>query len=230
MIELINLTKSYPTVNGRHYVFRDLNFTFPDGISIGLMGRNGAGKSTLMRIMGGVDTADSGVVNTPHSISWPVGLASGFQGSLSARDNVRFVCRLYGASGAEMQEKIAFVQEFAEIGKFFDLPMRTYSAGMRGRVNFGISMAFKFDYYLVDEGMATGDPVFRKKAQNVFKERTSGSNLILVSHNIFDIRDLCNQVVVLEGGKATLYEDVEEGLAVYQGPQKPKPAKAQKKT
>jgi capsular polysaccharide transport system ATP-binding protein len=216
MIELVNLTKYYPTPQGRYYVFRDLNFTFPDGVSIGLMGRNGAGKSTLMRLMGGLDTPDSGEVRTPNSISWPVGFGSGFQGSLSARDNVRFVCRVYGAQGEAMRERVRFVEEFAEIGRFFDMPLKTLSSGMRGRVAFGMSMAFAFDYYLVDEGMAAGDPIFRKKAQAAFKSRTSHANLILVSHNTKDIQELCDVVVVLEGGAVTLYEDVAEGLKVYQ--------------
>lgn len=221
MIELINLTKYYPTPQGRYYVFRDLNFTFPDGASIGLLGRNGAGKSTLMRLMGGLDRPDSGEVRTPNSISWPVGLSAGYQGSLSARDNARFVCRLYGASGDEMREKIEFVEEFAEIGHFFDLPMRTYSSGMRSRVSFGLSMAFEFDYYLVDEGMAAGDPIFRRKAQAVFRDRTRNANLILVSHNIKDIQDLCDVVVVIDGGQAQLYNDVAEGIAVYQNMKAP---------
>ena len=215
MIELINLTKYYPTTNGRHYVFRDLNFKFPDGVSIALMGRNGAGKSTLMRMMGGVDTPDRGEVRADKSISWTVGSGAGFQGSLSGRDNVRFVCRLYGANAQEVKEKIAFVEDFAEIGKFFDLPMKTYSGGMRSRVSFGMSMAFKFDYYLVDEGMAAGDPIFRKKATAVFKDRISESNLILVTHNDKDVREMCNVVVIVEGGQATLFEDVSEGLEVY---------------
>ena len=216
MIELVNLTKYYPTPQGRYYVFRDLNFTFPDGVSIGLMGRNGAGKSTLMRIMGGLDTPDHGEVRTPNSISWPVGFSSGFQGSLSPRDNVRFVCRVYGAAGDEMREKIRYVEEFAEIGRFFDMPMKTLSSGMKGRVSFGLSMAFSFDYYLIDEGMAAGDPIFRNKAKAAFKDRVSGANLILVSHNPKDIQELCDVVVLLEGGQVTLYDDVAEGLKVYQ--------------
>lgn len=220
MIELINLTKYYPTLNGRYYVFRDLNFTFPDGVSIGLMGRNGAGKSTLMRIMGGLERPNQGEVRTNQTISWPVGLSSAMQGSLSARDNVRFVCRLYGVSPEQVKDKVAFVEDFAELGKFFDMPMKTYSSGMRGRVSFGLSLAFDFDYYLVDEGMATGDPIFRRKAQALFSQKIANANLILVSHNTKDILDLCNRVVVLEDGQATLFEDVQEGLQVYQNMQK----------
>lgn len=224
MIELINLTKYYPTPKGRHYVFRDLNFVFPDGVSIGLLGRNGAGKSTLMRIMGGLDTPDSGEVRTNNTISWPVGLSSGFQGSLSARDNVRFVCRVYGATGKAMQDKIDFVQDFADIGKFFDMPMKTLSSGMKGRVTFGLSMAFDFDYYLVDEGMSAGDPAFAKKAKDTFRDKISTANLIMVSHNVRHVQDLCDVVVVLDRGQVTLYEDVAEGLAVYQNMKSPQSA------
>jgi len=176
-----------------------------------------------MRMIGGIDTPDHGRVRTDKRISWTVGLSSGYQGSLTGRDNVRFMCRVYGASGEAMREKVRFVEEFAEIGKFFDLPMNTYSSGMKGRVSFGLSMAFEFDYYLVDEGMATGDPIFRKKAQAAFKERTDGANLILVSHNAKDITDLCDVVVVIENGQATLFEDVKEGLNVYLNMQKKPP-------
>lgn len=215
MLKVVNLTKSYPTPKGRHYVFRDLNFTFPEGKSIGLMGRNGAGKSTLMQILGGIDAPDQGQVVTDKTISWPVGLASGFQGSLTARDNIRFICRVYGCDPEVTRQKVQFVQDFAEIGKFFDMPMKTYSSGMRGRVGFGMSMAFDFDYYLIDEAMATGDPIFRKKAAAVFSDTVRKANVILVSHNTKDIEMLCHMAVVLDGGQATLYENVKEGVAVY---------------
>lgn len=221
MIELINLTKYFPTPGGRHYVFRDLNFCFPEGTSVGLMGRNGAGKSTLMAIIAGTESPDGGKVRTDKTISWRVGSGGGFQGSLSARDNIRFVCRLYSSSASETRERIRFVEDFAEIGKFFDMPMKTYSSGMRSRVTFGLSMAFEFDYYLIDEAMSAGDPIFRKKAQAVFDGRVKNSNLILVSHNTKDIENMCNAVVVLESGRATLYNDVREGIEVYQNMQRP---------
>jgi len=131
MIELRNLTKYYPTERGRKYVFRNLNVTFPGGHSIGVLGRNGAGKSTLLRILGGIEAPDTGQVICDESISWPVGLSGGFQGSLTARDNVRFVCRVFGAYGDEMERIIKYVEDFAEIGDYFDLPMRTYSPGMK---------------------------------------------------------------------------------------------------
>jgi len=222
MIELVNLSKYYPTPKGRHVVFENLNFTFPDGVSIGLMGRNGAGKSTLMRIFAGTEAPSSGFVRTSESFSWTVGMSGGFQGSLTPRDNVRFVCRLYSTTMEQMREKVRFVEDFADLGKFFDLPIKTLSSGMRSRIGLGLSMAFDFDYYLIDEGMSAGDPVFRKKAQALVKERIGKSKVILVSHSPSDVESMCDVVIVLEGGKATLYEDVKEGLDVYQNMQRQK--------
>src|ERR1700761_5172232 len=149
MIVLENLTKSYKTPSGRHYVFKDVNVEIPSGKSIGLIGRNGAGKSTLMRIMGGIDRPDYGRVHTNKRISWPVGLASGFQSSMTGRENVKFVARLY-AEKHELEDKVRFVSDFCDLGHFFDMPIKTYSSGMRGRLGFGLSMAFDFDYYLID--------------------------------------------------------------------------------
>jgi capsular polysaccharide transport system ATP-binding protein len=219
MIELRQLSKSYRTPHGRRYVFRDLNFSFPTGVSIGLIGPNGAGKSTLMRLIGKIDTPDSGQVVTDQRISWPVGLSGGLQGSLTGRDNTEFVCRLYGAHGPAMGRAVEFVRDFADIGDYFDLPVKSYSSGMRSRLAFGLSMAFDFDYYLIDEVMATGDAQFRNKSQAVFRERMDSANIILVSHSMTDIRKLCQVVVLVQNGVATLYDDVEAGIAAYQ--QKP---------
>jgi len=170
MIKIENLTKSYRTPKGRHYVFKDLNVELPSGKSVALIGRNGAGKSTLLRVIGGIDRADSGHIHTDKTISWPVGLAGGFQGSLTGRENVKFVARLY-ARPEELKEKVAFVEEFAELGKYFDMPIKTYSSGMKSRLGFGLSMAFKFDYYLVDEVTAVGDARFKQKCAEIFKAR-----------------------------------------------------------
>lgn len=228
MIELRSVTKSYPTPHGRRYVFRDLSFSFPSDVNIGLIGPNGAGKSTLMRLLGGIDAPDSGTVRSDVRVSWPVGLAGGFQGSLTGRDNVRFVCQINGLHGERMREVVRYVQDFAEIGEYFDLPLKSYSSGMRSRLAFGLSMAFEFDYYLIDEVMAVGDAEFRKKCQAVFQERLAASKLILVSHSMRDIQEWCDVVVLVKGGTATLYEDVSAGIAAYLGkaPAAPAPAQA----
>jgi capsular polysaccharide transport system ATP-binding protein len=225
MIELRNLTKWYRTPRGRRYVFRDLSFAFPAGANVGLIGRNGAGKSTLMRLLGGTDQPNAGAIVTDARISWPVGLSGNFQMSLTARENVQFVCRVHGATGASMRRIIDFVAEFAEIGDYFDLPVQSYSSGMRSRIAFGLSMAFDFDYYLIDEVMAVGDPQFRSKSQTLLKQRLANAKVIMVSHNVAMIRRNCDVVVLVDRGNTVLYEDVEEGLSVYQSQAKqPAPA------
>ena len=217
MLELQHITKSYPTPQGRRYVFRDLSFVFPEGANVGLIGRNGAGKSTLLRILGGIDMPDSGHVHTQCRISWPVGLSGGFLTMLSARENVEFVSRIQGAHGRDLRRKVDFVRQFAEIDEYFDLPMKSLSSGMRSRVAFGLSMAFDFDYYLIDEVMAVGDAQFRKKSREVLKERLTRANLILTSHNMPDIRQYCDLVVVVDRGNTVLFTDVEAGIRNYQG-------------
>ncbi len=217
MLELRDLTKSYPTPHGRRYVFRDLNFTFPSRCNIGLIGRNGAGKSTLLRLLGGIDRPDRGAVVTDARISFPVGLAGGFLHQLSARDNVAFVGRIHGAHGAELRHLIRYVEDFAEIGEYFDLPMKSFSSGMRSRVAFGLSMAFDFDYYLIDEVMAVGDAHFKAKSKAVLQDKLQRARVILTSHAMSDIRQFCNLVVHVDHGQVTVYEDIEAGIRAYQG-------------
>jgi len=218
MIELRNVTKSYLHHRaGRKFIFRDLSFTVPPNRNIALIGRNGAGKSTLMRLLGGLDVPDRGKIVTDKRISWPVGLSGGFQGSLTGRENVKFVCRVQGVHGDQMRSRVQFVEEFAEIGEYFDLPVKTYSSGMKGRVGFGLSLAFDFDYYLVDEAMSVGDAHFRDKAAQAFKDRVGRSNLILVTHGMGQVRKMCDYVLLLKDGNVIPYDDVEAGIAAYQG-------------
>ncbi|MCI5538976.1 MAG: ABC transporter ATP-binding protein [Campylobacter lanienae] len=216
MIKLDNLTKFYPLSNGdKHFVFREFTFTFPDDCSIGLIGRNGAGKSTLMRLLSGADIPNAGRVITDKKISWPVGLAGGFQHALSARDNVKFIARVYGYRGEALEEKVRYIEEFAEIGKYFDEPMNTYSSGMRSRIGFGLSMAFDFDYYLIDEAGAVGDAKFKQKSDAIYKEKLSNSKVIMVSHNMSEIEQWCDKVILVNCGTATVYDDVKEGIEMY---------------
>lgn len=215
MFELKNITKSYLTPKGRRHIFRDLSLKIPPGKNIGLIGRNGAGKSTLMRLLGGADVPDSGTIVTDKSISWPVGLAGGFQGSMTGRENIKFVSRVYGAVGDAMRQKVAYVEDFAEIGSWMDEPVKTYSSGMRSRLAFGLSMAFDFDYYLIDEVMSVGDAHFKRKCSDVFEERLQKSKVVLVSHSMGDIQKLCDVVLLVRDGGVQIYDDVAEGIKVY---------------
>ncbi|HAZ6092809.1 TPA: ABC transporter ATP-binding protein [Escherichia coli] len=215
MIKIENLTKSYRTPTGRHYVFKDLNIEIPSGKSVAFIGRNGAGKSTLLRMIGGIDRPDSGKIITNKTISWPVGLAGGFQGSLTGRENVKFVARLY-AKQEELKEKIEFVEEFAELGKYFDMPIKTYSSGMRSRLGFGLSMAFKFDYYIVDEVTAVGDARFKEKCAQLFKERHKESSFLMVSHSLNSLKEFCDVAIVFKNSYIIgYYENVQSCIDEY---------------
>lgn len=215
MIRIENLSKSYPTPQGRHYVFKDLNIELPSGKSVAIIGRNGAGKSTLLRMIGGIDRPDSGRIITDSTISWPVGLAGGFQGSLTGRENVKFVARLYAKKG-ELKEKVAFVEEFAELGKYFDMPIKTYSSGMRSRLGFGLSMAFKFDYYLVDEVTAVGDAKFKQKCAALFKERHKEASFLMVSHSLNSLKEFCDVALfVRRNNIVTFYHEIADAINDY---------------
>jgi len=215
MIKINNITKSYRTPQGRHYVFKNLNVELPSGKSVALIGRNGAGKSTLLRMIGGIDRPDSGSITTDKTISWPVGLAGGFQGSLTGRENVKFVARLY-ANRNEIKEKVAFVEDFAELGKYFDMPIKTYSSGMKSRLGFGLSMAFKFDYYLVDEITAVGDAKFKKKCEDLFNTRHEESSFLMVSHSLGSLERYCDYALFVgRNNVVRCFESVAEAIEYY---------------
>jgi capsular polysaccharide transport system ATP-binding protein len=208
------LYKRYHNHRGSDWVLQDVNLDIPSHVSVGLVGINGAGKSTLLKLIGGMDTPTRGEIRRDCRLSWPIGLAGGFQGSMSGRQNVKFVGRIHqGDQG--LDELIRQVEEFAEIGKAFDEPVKTYSSGMRARLAFGLSLAFDFDVYLSDEATAVGDQVFRKKATQAFKERTGRSSLIIVSHAEGILKELCQAGIWLNEGRAHWYDDVHEAISDY---------------
>ena len=216
MIEARNITKSYLTVKGRYWVFRDLSFTIETGQNVALLGRNGEGKSTLLRLLAGQDKPDKGDIICDKTISWPIGLSSVFQGSLTGRQNVKFVARVHGADQEHIREIVQYVEDFAQIGPHFDMPVKTYSSGMKGRVAFGLSLAFNFDYYLIDEALSVGDAQFKQKASEALKEKFNGANIILASHGMSQVRQMCNTVFLLRNGAVERYDDVNAGIAAYE--------------
>lgn len=213
MIRLRDICKFYKAGQHRRIILDHLNMDFTPGVNVGILGRNGAGKSTLMRIIGGAVFPDSGTVERTSRISWPIGFSGCFHGSLTGRANLRFVCRIYGA---DIKEVTRFVEDFSELGDYMDMPVKTYSSGMGAKLAFGLSMAIGFDFYLIDELTAVGDASFRAKSNKIFQERKAASTLIVVSHSIATIKQHCDVVGVLNDGKITFYDKLDEAVAVYE--------------
>lgn len=213
MIEFQNVSKFYRTQVGRKVVLDHLTLVLPAGAKVGVLGRNGAGKSTLLGMVAGTVRPDGGVIRRHAAISWPLGFGGSFHGDLTGAQNVRFVARIYGM---DTDALVAFVEDFAELGDFLDMPMRTYSSGMRARIAFGMSMGISFDWYLVDEITAVGDSRFRQKSLAMFRNRLRAAGLLMVSHSAVTIRGYCSAGLVLEGGTARYFPDVEEAIAVHE--------------
>lgn len=215
MIELRGLYKRYHRQHRVYdWVLEDVNLTIPAGVSVGLLGRNGAGKSTLLRLIAGMDSPDRGQVRRLCRVSWPIGLSGGFQGSMTGRQNVKFVARVHGGR-YKVDDIIQKVQDFAELGDSFDEPIKTYSSGMRARLNFGLSLAFDFDVYLSDEATAVGDRAFKDKATKAFKDKVGQASLIMVSHGEGILKELCQAGIHLRDGRATWYDDITDAIAAY---------------
>lgn len=216
MIELCNLTKFYPVKDGFRYILQNVSLTIPSKTNLAVLGPNGAGKSTFLRLIGGAEAADSGSIRTDEDISWPLGLTSGFQGSLTGRQNVLFVSRVNGLDPEQSRHVIRQVTSFAEIGEYFDMPVNTYSSGMRARLTFGLSMSFRFDVYLVDELTSVGDARFRAKAKAAFDEIRKRASLIFVSHNLNTLRQSCESALFVRDGQADFYPSIEDGIDAYE--------------
>lgn len=213
MIRLTSVEKSYPTRSGRKTVLSSLNYDFVRGQNTGVLGSNGAGKSTLMRLLSGAELPNKGRIERMAQVSWPLGFAGGLHGSLTGRENVAFVSRLYGKDYAEVLD---FVEDFAEIGRNMSNEVKTYSSGMKARVAFGLSMAINFDYYLIDEVIAVGDATFKRKCRAVLDERLSEATVILVSHSAGLLREFCDVGCVLKDGGLIGFPTVQEAFTYYE--------------
>jgi capsular polysaccharide transport system ATP-binding protein len=217
MIELINVSKYYPTDFGRHYVFRDVSLVLPPDKSVGVLGPNGAGKSTFLRLIGGADIPSEGTILRTGRISPPMGLTPGLQSSLTGSENARFAGRICGLPREEINGIIEYVRELANIGKYFDMPVSSYSAGMKQRVSFAINMSMNFDYYLFDEIAAGGDKEFRKITKTMVQERLKTSKFVIASHRVDELLDICDSGIVIQNGELTFYDDIKDALEVYGG-------------
>lgn len=214
MIVLDRVCKKYRTRAGPKAVLDEVSAVFQAGRNYGILGPNGAGKSTLIRLIAGSEPADSGVVRRHARVSFPLGFGGTFHGALSGRENAAFIARIYGAA---MRATIDYVEGFSELGDYFEMPVNTYSAGMRARLAFAACLAIDFDVYLIDEVTEVGDQRFRQKCAEAFRQRMRHSDIILVSHNPHTIRQYCDRGAVLANGRLTLHDDIGTALESYRG-------------
>ena len=212
MIRLEGVSKAFRLRADWKVILDDVSLTLPSGRALALLGRNGAGKTTLLQMISGTTQPDQGRVVTMGAVSWPVGFGGSLHGDLTGAQNTRFIARIYGVETAELLE---FVEDFAELGGHFHMPIRSYSAGMKSRLGFAMSMGIPFDTYLVDEVTAVGDAAFRRKSKAVFRERIRSASAIMVSHNLAELRDYCDAALLLEAGELHYFPDLNEAIATH---------------
>jgi capsular polysaccharide transport system ATP-binding protein len=212
MIGFRNVRKTYRLSGIRKVVIDNLSLDLPPDRNIAILGRNGAGKSTLMRLIAGAELPDEGRIIRRGKVSWPLGFSGGFNGNMTGIENARFVARMYGE---DTERVVEFVEDFSELGSSMQLPIKTYSSGMKARLAFGVSMAIDFSYYLIDEITAVGDDRFKRKCDEVFQKKIETSKIIMISHSMATIRKFCKSGCYLEGGRLFYYEDVEGAIDVH---------------
>lgn len=204
------LGKTYHTA--RRPVFQGLSFELKRSGRLAILGRNGQGKSTLIRMLGGIMPASEGVMDWRMSQSWPIGFGGGFQGSLTGLDNIRFLSRVYNR---EFHEILDRVDSFAELGRSLRQPVKHYSSGMRARLAFGLSLAIEFDCYLIDELVAVGDSRFQEKCREELFEHRADRAFLMASHDTGMIAQHCDRALIIESGRAKIFDDIHEAVDVY---------------
>lgn len=215
MIKLINATKYYKTQAENKYILNKVNLEIPSGLNVGILGRNGQGKSTLLRMLAGIDFVDSGEIISDKSFSWVMGLSKGLQPAMTGRQNVKFVCRIYGKSEEQIREIAKYTKEFSELEDYFDMPIHLYSNGMKSRLAFALSMAFDFDYLIIDEILSVGDASFKQKSEKALQEKMEVSNILIVSHSMDTLRELCDVGILVDKGDVKYFEHIEDAIQGY---------------
>lgn len=212
MICIENVSKRYETRHGAVTVLDNVNLTIQPGEKVGILGRNGAGKSTMIRLISGAERPTSGRIRRDMTVSWPLAFGGAFQGTLTGLDNLRFICRVYGTSA---EDKIEYVQEFSELGRYLREPVKTYSAGMRARLAFAISMVVEFDCFLIDEIVAVGDSRFHEKCRIELFEKRKERAMIIVSHDPSYIKEHCKHAAVLVKGTLSNFTQIDDAFNFY---------------
>lgn len=195
---------------------QDVSFQVKEGEAWGLIGRNGSGKSTMLKAISGIIKPYKGTIQVNGQVSPLIELGAGFDGNMTARENIFLNGCLLGHSQRFMEEHFDEIVEFAELKEFLDSPIKNYSSGMTARLGFSIATMVRPEILIVDEVLAVGDFKFRQKCEKRMTELLSGgTTLLYVSHNIDEVKRLCKKAVWLDRGKVIKLGDVTEVCDAY---------------
>lgn len=213
MLEFDNVSKSFWTGTRRKVILDRASFRVELGHSIGILAPNGTGKTTLINMMCGLEKPDDGRIRSSCRVSFPLGFMGGLVGKLSANENARYIARIYGLDPDYVS---AFARWLTDIEEYFDMPVGTYSAGMRQRFNFSLLLSLEFDVYLIDEGMPqTTDANFNRRAGSVLFDRLRNATVVIVSHQPATIEKFCRSAAVLRDGRLYMFESLDEAKQYY---------------
>ncbi len=213
MLEFNEVSKSFWTGTQRKVILDQASFRVELGNSLGILAPNGTGKTTLINMMAGLEKPDEGTITRGCRVSFPLGFMGGIITKLSAMENARYIARLYGLDPDYVE---AFCRWLAGIGEYFDMPVGTYSQGMRARFTFALMLALDFDIYLIDEGMPqTTDAEFNRKAGQLLRERLENTTVIIVSHQAQTLERFARSAAVLRNGRLHMFDSLEEAKQMY---------------
>jgi capsular polysaccharide transport system ATP-binding protein len=213
MIEFEQVSKSYWTGTKRKVILDRASFRVELGHSLGILAGNGTGKTTIINMMAGLEKPDEGRIVTTSRISFPLGFMGGLVTRHTATENVRYIARLYGLDPDYVE---SFCRWLCGLEEYFDMPIGTYSQGMRARLSFSLLLAIEFDIYLIDEGMpGTTDVEFNRKAGNLLQERLQNGTVVMVSHDARTLEKFCKTAAVLRNGQLYMFETLQEAKRLY---------------
>ena len=200
-----------------HWVLRHVNFDIQPGQAVGIVGQNGAGKSTLLKMIAGTLKPTEGQIMVNGRIAAILELGMGFNPELTGRQNVIHSAGLMGFSAEQTQQAIPEIEAFAEIGSYFDEPLRTYSSGMQMRVAFAVSTAIPPDLLIIDEALSVGDSYFQQKSmKRIFELKESGVSIFFVSHDVNSVKMLCDTAILIDEGVVVDIGEPKEIINFYQ--------------
>lgn len=213
MLEFENVSKSFWTGRQRKVILDRASFRVELGNSLGILAPNGTGKTTIINMMAGLEKPDEGEIRRSCRVSFPLGFMGGVNNRHSAAENARFIARLYGLDPDYVE---AFSRWLCGLNEYFDMPIGTYSSGMRGRFTFSLLLALEFDIYLIDEGMPSStDAEFNRKAGSILRDRLRNSTVVIVSHQAKTLEKFCRSAAVLRDGRLYMFDTLEEAKQLY---------------